>query len=137
LVLLGITFAIFSLGPVLRIWGKPFPMPGSPYAWLEAVFPPLRMSGMPVRMFLITVLCGAVISAVGFQQLFRESPRHRVLAVVLILILIPEYMGKRLPSSPVTVPEYISILAGLSGTGGVLDNVSSPPEALFFQTVHQ
>lgn len=60
-----IFFTIMSLGPALHIWGWEIPFIRFPYALFEMVFPPLKVSGVPVRMIIMTTLSAAVISAMG------------------------------------------------------------------------
>ena len=82
-----ILFAVMSLGPVLHIWGREMPFIRLPYGLLEAVFPPLKLSGAPVRMMVMVMLCSAVICAMGFKMLFRESPGKRWLVLLLLVLL--------------------------------------------------
>ena len=132
-----IFFAVMSLGPVLHIWGREMPFIRLPYGWLEAVFPPLKMSGAPVRMMVMVMLSAAVICAMGFKMLFRASPGKRWLVVPLLMLLLVEYMPKPVPASQPLVPPYVRILKTLPGDGGIIDMVSRPTLALYLQTIHE
>lgn len=77
-------FVLMALGPTLQVWGQQTEWMTLPYSWLQALFPPLRASGVPVRMIVVAVLAAAVISAEGFKLLFRGSYRNRVFASGLL-----------------------------------------------------
>jgi hypothetical protein len=130
-------FALMALGPTLQVWGERTEWMTLPYTWLQALFPPLRASGVPVRMIVIAVLAAAVISAEGFKLLFRGSLRNRVFASALLGLAVLDLLPGPVTTSAPTVPAYVSVLKELPGAGGVLDTVSSPTLALYYQTIHQ
>lgn len=130
-------FAVLALGPSLQIWGEQKDWLSMPYAWLQALFPPLRTSGVPVRMIIITVLAASVISAEGFKLLFRGSCRNRVFAAVLLGLALLDHLPRPIATSAPSIPPYVSVLRELPGKEGVLDTVSSPTLALYYQTVHE
>jgi hypothetical protein len=132
-----ILFAVMSLGPVLHIWGREMPFIRLPYGLLEAVFPPLKLSGAPVRMMVMVMLCSAVICAMGFKMLFRESPGKRWLVLLLLVLLLLEYLPKPIPASQPPVPPYVRILKTLPDDGGIIDMFSRPTLALYLQTIHE
>jgi hypothetical protein len=143
-----IFFAVTALGPTLHIAGrKVLPWLRWPYAWLEAIFPPMKVASDPVRMMVMVILCAAVISAFGFRLLFCGSRAAKVFAVVLMALLFIEYLPKPIPLTLVPVPEYVRVLKNLPGNEGVLDTVANPalnqfydaaPSLnLFYQTVHE
>jgi hypothetical protein len=127
-------FAIMSLGPELQVFGKKISSSILPYALLEEVFPLLKISGVPVRMMVMVMLCASVISAAGLETLFQQK---RFLPAVLLVILFFEYLPKPLPASRIQVPEYISVLKSLPDDGGVVDTMTNPCLALYYQTVHE
>jgi hypothetical protein len=132
-----IFFAVMSLGPVLHIWGREVPFIRLPYALLENVFPPLKLSGAPVRMMVMVMLSSAVICAMGFKMLLRASPGKRWLVVPLLIVLSVEYLPKPVPASQPTVPPYVRVLNSLPDDGSIIDTVSRPTLALYFQTIHE
>jgi len=132
-----IFFTIMGLGPVLYIWGREIPFIRLPYALFELVFPPLRVSGVPVRMMVMVTLSAAVISAMGFKVLFRQSRGKRLLAGLLLIILFIEYLPRPVPSSKVVIPPYINFLKDLPDTKGIVDTTASPGLALYYQTIHE
>jgi hypothetical protein len=130
-------FAVMSLGPVLHIWGREIPFIILPYALLENLFPPLKLSGAPVRMMVMVMLSSAVICASGFKMLFRASPGKRWLVLLVLVMLMVEYLPKPVPASQPPVPPYVRILKTLPDDGGIIDVVSRPAQALYFQTIHE
>jgi len=135
-----IFFTIMSLGPVLHIWGWEIPLVRLPYALFEAVFPPLRLSGVPLRMMVMTMLSAGVISAMGFKVLFRESRQSRgkrLLTSLLLVILFIEYLPRPIPASQINVPPYVGFLKELPGNEGILDMTAEPTLALYYQTIHE
>jgi len=134
--LMFVLFTVLSLGPVLQVWGQRLPYTSLPYGWLEIALPPLRMSGVPVRMVVMSTLSAAVISAVGLKLLQAGSARARLLVGGLLLLLVIEYLPGPMPASQVAVPACVRVLRDLPG-GGVLDlseNLSLP---LYYQTIHE
>jgi len=132
-----IFFTVMGLGPVLHIWGWETPFIRLPYALFEVVFPILRLSGVPVRMMVMTMLSAGVISAMGFKVLFRESMGKRFLAVLLIIMLFIEYLPRPIPASQINAPPYVNFLKELPDNEGILDMVAEPTLALYYQTIHE
>jgi hypothetical protein len=131
-------FAVLSLGPALQAWGRQVSPPVLPYAWLEAVFPPLALSGVPVRMMVMVTLAASVIAAMGLKMLFAAGPAKRWVAVALLALLVVEYLPSPVPASQLAAPEYVRVLAALEDDGkGVLDMVSGQTLTLYYQTVHE
>ncbi|MER3403960.1 MAG: hypothetical protein C4289_01245 [Chloroflexota bacterium] len=129
-------FTVLSLGPALQVWGQRVPFTSLPYGWLEIALPPLRMSGVPVRMVVMAILSAAIISATGLKLLLAGSARARLLAGGLLLLLVLEYLPGPLPASQVIVPECVQMLRDLPGGGGVLDLSRNEALGLYYQTVH-
>jgi len=65
-------FGIMALGPALHIVGKCIYAGIMPYDILQILFPPLRLSGCPVRMMVMVMLSASVISAIGLCMLFQR-----------------------------------------------------------------
>ena len=133
-----IFFTVMGLGPVLHIWGWEIPFIRLPYALFEKVFPPLKVSGVPVRMMVMTILSAAVISAMGFKVLLRKSAGKRLLAGLLLIIIFIEYLPSPIPASKVVIPRYINFLKDLPDTKGIVDTTARRPGlALYYQTIHE
>jgi hypothetical protein len=147
LVLIG--FWIFSLGPMLRVWGVPLPHVPTPYRELQKVVPALALSGVPARMMVMVTLAAAVLSSVALSRLARESARGRIVAAILVVLMTVEYLPGPIPLTSPTAPGYVAVVQGIGGPGGLLDLVSgySPDQpfgstsgtgvAMYYQTLHE
>jgi hypothetical protein len=131
-----IFFTIMSLGPVLHIWGKEIAFIKLPYELFTMLFPILKLSGVPVRMMVMTQLSVSILCAIGFKLLFRESTIKRLLAVVLLIILFFEYLPKPIPASQIAIPKYVNILKRLPDNKGIIDTITPRSLALYYQTIH-
>ena len=129
------TFLILSLGPTLHLWGQVWPVP-LPYRLLRLLIPPLKLSGVPVRMVVMLCLAGSVIAACALKLLFSGTRSSRVVAALILLIMVVEYLPAPIPQSSPKVPGYAVELARRPGGGAVLDLASSPAEAMYYQTFH-
>ena len=132
----AIFFFIMSLGPVLHIWGKEISFIWLPYALFEKIFPPLRLSGCPVRMMIMVMLSVSIICAIGFKILFQK-PAGRILAALLLIMLFFEYLPKPMPASGINTPEYVKILKELPAGYGIIDTVTGLSLAAYYQTIHE
>jgi len=130
-------FAILSLGPVLHIWGREISFIRLPYALFVNAFPPLAVSGMPVRMIVMVTLSASVICSVGFKMLLREGANKKLLAALLLAILFVESLPTPMPATKLPIPGYVNILKNLPGNEGLIDEITSPPFALYYQTIHE
>jgi hypothetical protein len=148
--LLGAFFFVMSLGPNLLIGGREvdiglrFHFMGKevnpillPYAVLWMVFPPIRMSGVPLRMMVMVQLVAAIFVAAGFCALLKmRSPWKYAAATVFLAALTFEYLPAPIPLTKPECPAYIEALKNFPD-GAVLDLSSSSTWALYYQTVHQ
>lgn len=130
-------FLVMSLGPALHIWGTQIGPEVLPYAWLQTIFPPLTISGVPLRMMVMVTLAASVLVALGFKLLLSGSGARRIVPVLLVALMVVEFIPKPLPASALTVPPYVRVLAGLKDDKGVLDTVANKTMVLYYQTVHQ
>ncbi len=148
--LLGCIFAVLSLGPNLHIGGREidtglkFHFGGKesdilllPYAFLWFVFPPLKFSGVPVRMMIIVQLVAAILSAGGIKAVLQSASRWKKHVIgALVIAFVIEYVPVSPSSTKPEYPDYIKTLTSLPD-GAVLDLASSQCPALFYQTIHQ
>jgi hypothetical protein len=136
---LTLSFLILALGPRLHIVGRI--VPGRflvlPYALLRTIFPPLALSGVPVRMMVIVTLGAGVLAAVGFTLLLNGPSRRAGAAVALACVLVVEYLPRPIPMAAMRVPAYVTVLRDRPGRDGTIDLVSNESAALFYQTIHQ
>jgi hypothetical protein len=134
-------FAVMALGPVLHLAGPVIYDGPMPYAALEAAFPSLRLSGVPVRMVVMVTLAASVIVAIGVQALLERpvtSLSRRSLMVGLAgVVLFVDSWPQPIPRTRPVIPEYITVLSHLPRSGAVLDPMGDQYLALYYQTIHQ
>jgi hypothetical protein len=147
-VVLGV-FWVLSLGPVLRIWGKRVAQVPMPYTLLQAMVPPIDLSGVPARMMVMVTLAAAVLTPVSLALLFADGRRARVAGAGLVLLMLLEDVPRPIPTTPPEVPAYVLALHAAGADGGVLDlvsgyfperpfgSVSGTGAGLYYQSVHQ
>lgn len=128
-------FLILSFGPNLQIAGTKINNVLMPYGFLEKTLPFISLSGMPVRMMVVVVLSSAIIFAFGLKRLFAGRTKDKVIALIFITVLFIEYLPKQILQTKIVLPAFVNELKNLPA-GGVVDTVSSPSEALYYQTVH-
>jgi len=131
-----VLFFVLALGPVLRVWGRPLPVP-LPHSWLETIVPPLRLSSTPVRMIVLSLLSASVLAAAALELLWRRGGRARALTALLVVAAVLETLPRPFPLTRVEVPQYARVLADVAGPGAVLDVFTPPNLALYLQTVHR
>jgi len=130
-------FWVVALGPAVQIAGYEISWLKMPYALLEVVFPPIEMSGCPVRMTVMVTLAAALICAVGFDLLLAGGRRARIVAVVFLAVLVFEYWPRPMPSNSMPLPDHVRFLSLLPKDRVIIDRAASGGRALYFQTVHR
>jgi hypothetical protein len=132
-------FGILALGPRFRMMGNTIESVPMPYAFLEAIFPTLEISGMPVRWILVSLIAAIVIASYYLNKLNLTARKGRVLFGIFIFVSLLDLWPIRLP---LTMPEqhtqpYVYALRDLPD-GAVIDNGAvSGGEQLFHQTIHE
>jgi hypothetical protein len=133
-------FALLALGPRLQIYGRELPGLVLPYGWLEALVPPMRMSGVPIRAFVMVTLAVSVLAAVGMRTLIESGGAARALAVLLAVLAVAETLPGSIPKSAPPESSFARVLAAQPGTPAYIE-VAEPPlpngVALYFQTIHE
>ena len=147
---MGLAFFVFSLGPWLHIsghefrFGTRFQIHGRawhpltlPYSYLVNLLPPLRLSGIPVRMMAMVQLVLAILVSAGVGGLLESGStwKHCALAVCCGLWAFESY-PRPLPYTEPVIPPYVEKLRDLPA-GAVIDQVSSFSWVLYYQTVFQ
>jgi hypothetical protein len=136
--LLLAVFALLALGPTLRIAGQvvPYTNGATPYALLERILPPLRLSGMPVRMVVMVNLGAALICALGLPLLWQGGMWRRVLVVALLALMVVEFLPAPLPETHLALPAYYAVLQQRPDHLAVIDLATDQYHALAYQTMH-
>ncbi len=131
-------FGTMALGPALQIAGEPVYTGIMPYSVLECVFPPLKMSGVPVRMMVMVTLAASVIGAMGLKMLFRKPGILRsITGSILGIILVVDTLPAPMPTTAPQIPPYMDLLKHLPLDGGLMDTVNPTSIALYYQTIHE
>jgi hypothetical protein len=133
-----VVFILLALGPALVIGDAElhFTHGLTPYGLLERIFPPLRLSGMPIRMVVMVNLCAAVICALGLPLLWRGGARRRVLVVALLALMVVEFLPAPLPETHLALPAYYAVLQQRPDHFAVIDLATDQYHALAYQTMH-
>ena len=131
-----------ALGPALQVAGPVVYDGPMPYSALEAAFPSLRLSGVPVRMVVMVTLAASIIAAIGVQALLDRpvvsTPARRWVMVGLAgVVLFVDSLPQPIPRTRPVIPEYVTVLSHLPRSGAVLDPMGDQYLALYYQTIHQ
>lgn len=129
-------FYLFSLGTNLRIWGIEVFNTYTPYQLLTFIFPILHISGVPSRMIVMATLFSSILFGFGIKHLIEKNLIGKKLLFVVSIILVFELLPTPIPETRIQAPEYVAVLQAEKETGGVVDFVSEPGEALYFQTIY-
>ncbi len=151
-------FALLAIGPNLMVWGREIVLPRPlrlfiPYRLLERLFPPLQMSGMPVRMMIVALLGAAVLFAMLTAHLLGRDAaaggpatarrlRRSALAAFLFAAMALEHAPSPLPETSPATPAYVNVLARTRPdvepeANGVIDLVADRTRTLYYQTRHE
>lgn len=135
--LLLLFFGVMALGPALQLSGKPLYTGLMPYTMLQVLVPPIRVSGVPVRMTVMVTLAAAMITAMGLKMLLGRRGRFRLpMSFILGAVMIVELLPGPLPASAPVNPPYLDQLSALPPTAGLMDTVNPTSIALYLQTRH-
>jgi len=118
----GTIFALFSLGPRLLVAGNTIEKIILPYAVLEFLIPQIRLSGVPVRMMVMTIFASAIVTTMVLSKLNLKEQKGKIIMALVSLVLILELWPATLPVTPAVHAKYFKALRNLPSTGGVLDN---------------
>jgi hypothetical protein len=136
-VIVAIFFGVMSLGPRLHYGGHTLEALPMPYVLMEKIIPGFKLSGMPVRMLFVTILCLAIIASMVLAKLDFAQWKGRLLVGAFILVYAIEVWPSSLPLTSASYPKYVYAIHDLPA-GEVLDNAAkSQPEQLLNQTEHE
>jgi hypothetical protein len=139
--LLGLFFTLLALGPALQFAGQRLPGIPGPYALLEILVPPFRVSGVPVRMSVMIMLCLGILCGQGFEFLTRRPGPlgSKLWALALCACVLFEYLPRPLTEFPAGYPSYVNVMKTFSKAYGYVDvdDVMGNPGNLYYQTAHE
>lgn len=125
-------FGVLALGPRLQVAGETLAWPPLPYAWLERLAPPLRLSGVPIRMAAMVGLLAALLAAIGLPG-FWAALRFGWARVLLLAVFLVELWPTPLVVTAAGFPDYVDVLRGLP-PGAVHLVEGDGAQALYHQT---
>jgi hypothetical protein len=131
-------FTVLALGPRLRVLGVEIAAVPLPYAWLDAAVPFMRLSGVPVRAFVVATLALAVLCAAGVRALLDRG--RGAVAVALVAVAALETLPAPLPLLAPPPSRFAAALAAHPDDDAyveVTDTAMPPGLALYYQTVHR
>jgi hypothetical protein len=131
--------AALALGPHLRIGGQQVSSAALPYAWLEAAFPAIQFTGVPVRFGYVMYLGLLAAGVLGLAQLRARMARPWVREAALFVpttLLLLEYAPRPLIETEAVPPRPMLDWARDPGDWSVLD-VSGDFAMMFHATLHR
>lgn len=132
-------FAVFALGPRLRVGSHVLESVPLPYAGLTKLVPSLEVSGMPMRMVVIVILAGIILASFAFKKINLSTRRGKWIFTGIVILFIVEVYPMRLPLSFPSQPAYVKVLKDLPQRSdtAIIDNAAdTASDALFYQTIH-
>jgi hypothetical protein len=142
--IIGGIFLVLSLGPQLRLLGEDTGII-LPYELLFQ-FKIIRVTRAPARYVIITLLCLAVLAAIGVRALLdRLTPHHPSrapgLSAGVFALLVGGICFELLPA-PVRIEPLAPVPAymrdgTLSRAGGLLELPGSTNRGMYYQTIHE
>lgn len=138
---IGLVFLVMSFGPRLTVRGEAV-FEWMPYRLLEIVVPPLRLSGCPARMMIMTQLAVAVLAATGLKWASsRLKTRAAVAATgsLFVAVMIVESMPAVLPTFRPDVPAWVTALRDAPDPeAAVFDSIEAGHgRGMYYQTIHR
>ncbi len=139
LMVLGI---VLELGPYLHVGGRVYRSIPLPFGWIERLFPPLALSGAPVRWHVLCVLGLSVCAGLGLDALWRrvsdkKGSHHAAAAAVAACALVLLELLPR-PVDATEIPRW-KMLGSLASepAGEAVYDTGDPNLALLRQTQHR
>lgn len=128
---------LLSLGPVLHIHGMTATGRLMPYAVLEQLIPPLKLSGVPSRITVIAALALSILMSMGIASLWQRRDRISRWGLVAFAILMATDLAPvHLPTTPAFYPAWTAALRDLPLKGAVISQVDDRCLELYYQTLY-
>ena len=129
--ILGLIFAILSLGPHLQIGGRIITSFELPYGWIERQFSMLKLAGVPARFFVITSLSLAILVSLAL------SKQRKFVAAIFLVVLAFEYLPAPVEVSAVIASPFYETLRSDPEQYAIIDISDVPAKVLYYQTIHE
>jgi len=132
-------FGVLALGPRLKVYAQTLDRLPLPYELMEKLFPTLKISGMPVRWILVSLIASIVIGSYVLTKLNIKTRKGQIVLALFVLVSVVDLWPAPLPLEK---PEdhtqpYVYALKALPN-GAVIDNgAETGGEQLLHQTIHE
>ena len=134
--IVGAVFWVFALGPQLKLFGQvtTIRLPYLALFQLQIV----QISRFPARFYLITLLCMAILAALGVAALLRRQPprRQRATASIAILALLIELWPAPRYTETLSQPPSFYTDGTLASAGAVIEQPNVSNRGMYFQILH-
>lgn len=131
-------FFLMSLGPRLWFDGSLHKHIKLPYAVAAKLFPPLQISGVPVRMVVMVGISAIIITCLTLAKTIKHQETLHLVCALLIGVATIELFPNHLPLTPPAYPPYVLAIQALPAGSTIIDDAAdTAPDALFYQTIHQ
>ncbi|HWP41108.1 MAG TPA: hypothetical protein VNL70_09295, partial [Tepidisphaeraceae bacterium] len=132
-------FYLFSLGPILHVGGTALTGRIMPYHWLEVIFPPLRLGGVPVRMIVMTALAASLLAGIGIAAMLsnRSASAGRLSLAVLGLLMAAELWPRHFDCVPDRFPQWVLALRQMPDAPVICKLDMPTGTLLYYQTGHE
>jgi hypothetical protein len=127
-----------SLGPILHVHAIPQTSSIMPYAWLEALLPPLKLSGCPSRITVMFALSVSILASVGIGAIWsRRRWTSAAMIAAFAMAMAIDLWPIPFASTPVLYPNWTTALRQLPLKGAVISRAYDNPGAeLYCQTLY-
>jgi hypothetical protein len=133
---MALSFYVLSLGPNLLVHGVAQTDRILPYAWLENLIPPLRLSGCPGRMMIMGALALSILMSLGIASFWQSGRIYKGLVAIFAVIMAIDLSPIKLPTTPVIYPAWTAVLRDLPLKGAVISQVDADGLQLYYQTLY-
>jgi hypothetical protein len=131
----AIVFFILSLGPILRILGRIYPLPLP--VIIFPFMPILNAARDPGRFGLIVMLSAAIMAAYALKEVSARIRRKNLFFAAVSLIVLFEFLAVPCVLTDLRLPTFYSKLAEEPGDFAILDVPLPRTTTLYYQTQHE
>jgi hypothetical protein len=134
--LVGLSFAVLSLGPQLQIAGHIYDI-NLPYAYLHRFIPGFSITGIPGRFVVMTALATAVLAGLAVSAGIKRLGRRAVVLMPLVSGLVAmELLTLPVAGTDTALPAFYAQMASDRDVYAVLDVKWDANYLMHAQTVH-
>ena len=133
----GLLFAVLALGPRLKVAGTQTDVPLPYLALFQLKI--VQVSRVPARYALVTLVCLAVLAALGVAALLERVRSRRIqpaLVGLILLVLLVELWPAPGAVTPLAPAPRFYTDGTLADAGGILEQPDPSNRGMFYQTLH-